>query len=156
MQVVKVRHVGQQIKLPSWVKPASRVNKWLLRLGLLIGTQHILAVRGRRSGKLRSTPVSLLRVGGRRYIVSAPTVNWVRNARAAGRGTLTRGRREEAVRFTPLPPGDRAAIVREFPRQVPHGVQVFGLPPDPDAFEAAADRLEVIRIDSDVTAAHLT
>lgn len=135
------------IRLPGWVRPASKVNKWLLKAGLKIGTQHILTVRGRRSGKQRSTPVSLLTVDGHRYIVTAPAVKWLHNARDAGCGTLTRGRITEEARLIEVPLAERRRVVREFPRQVPHGVSVFGLPPDPNAFEAAAERLAAVRVE---------
>jgi hypothetical protein len=49
----------------------------------VLGTQYILTVPGRTSGKLYSTPVSLLTVDGQRYIVSLPWTGWVKNARVA-------------------------------------------------------------------------
>src|SRR5262249_48143305 len=78
---IEVVHPGRDtmtddLTLPRWLKPASRVNLWLLRLGLPIGTQHILTVPGRTSGLMRSTPVSVLTVDGARYIVSAPSLQW--------------------------------------------------------------------------------
>ena len=100
--------------LPRWLGPASRVNTWLLRLGLPIGTQHVLSVRGRRTGLMRSTPVSLVTVDGSRYIVSGDGLNWVANARAAGWGTLERGRRSERVALNELPLAERGPILRAF------------------------------------------
>src|ERR1035437_2185572 len=67
--------------LPRWLGPASRVNMWLLRRGLRIGTQHVLSVPGRKSGLMRSTPVSLVTLDGVRYIVSGEGLAWVANAR---------------------------------------------------------------------------
>lgn len=71
----------------------------------------------------------------------------MQNARAPGRGLLTRGRRREWVTLTELPAGERAPVLRAFPRQVPGGVRFFGLPPDPEAFAAAAPRCPVFRLD---------
>jgi hypothetical protein len=51
--------------LPRWLGPASRLNLLVLRLGLRIGTQHILSVPGRKTGRMRSTPVSLVLTGVR-------------------------------------------------------------------------------------------
>jgi len=50
--------------LPRWLGPASRVNLLLLRLGLPIGTQHILSLPGRKTGLPRSTPASVVTVDG--------------------------------------------------------------------------------------------
>jgi hypothetical protein len=45
-------------KLPRWLKPANRVVIALQRLGVAIGTMRVLSVPGRKSGALRSTPIS--------------------------------------------------------------------------------------------------
>ncbi|HEY8989298.1 MAG TPA: nitroreductase/quinone reductase family protein, partial [Candidatus Limnocylindrales bacterium] len=110
--------MADAIKAPSlWMV---RLNVLFLRLGLKIGSQHLLSIPGRRSGKLRSTPVSIVTVDGVRYIVAAfSEVDWVKNARAAGIGLLTRGRVQERVRIVELPVEERPVVLREFLRQVP-------------------------------------
>jgi hypothetical protein len=137
--------------LPGWLKPVNRLVVVLNRAGLAVGTQHVLSIRGRKTGKLRSTPVSLLTVDGRRYVCTGFATDWVKNARTAGWGLLSRGRRTDRVVLVELPIEQRAPILREFPRQVPHGVAYFerilGLPSDPEAFVAAAPRCPVFRID---------
>ena len=96
-------------RLPSWLKGFNRVVMALQRLGFVVGTMHVLAVPGRRSGVFRSTPVSLLTVDDHRYIVAGlDDADWVINARAAGHGFLRRGRTEEHVSLTELPVADRA------------------------------------------------
>jgi hypothetical protein len=137
--------------LPRWLRPVNQVVIALNRLGLAVGTQHVLSVPGRKTGRLRRTPVSLLSVDGRRYACTGLETDWVKNARAAGWGLLSRGRKTERVALVELPVGERAPILREFPRQVPHGVaffeRVLGLPNDPEAFAAAAPRCPVFRFD---------
>jgi hypothetical protein len=137
-------------KLPWWLPFVNRVIMPLNRLGLTLGTQHILAIPGRRSGKLRLTLVSLLTVDVDRYVVAGFESDWVKNARAAGQALLIRGPRRERVVVAELPVEARGPILREFPRQVPHGVQFFerlhGLAPDPESFAAAAPLLPVFRI----------
>jgi hypothetical protein len=139
--------------LPWWIGPASRFNTLLLRLGLPIGTQHILTVPGRRTGRMRSTPVSLVTVDGERHVVSGEGLAWVGNARAAGWADLTRERRRERVKLAELPPHRRGAVLRAFWHQVPHGrpfiARFFGLAPDASAddFVAAAPRCPVFRIE---------
>ena len=72
--------------------------KFLQRLGLPLGTIHVLTVPGRVSGAPRATPVSPLTVDGRRYVIAGlPQADWARNARASGRAVLSRGRRNERV-----------------------------------------------------------
>lgn len=147
--------MSNKIKLPWWLKPANRVIMALNRLGLALGTQHVLSIPGRKTGKLRSTPVSLLTVNGRRYIATVGETHWVKNARAAGWGFLSRGRKKERVALVELPVEERAPILRAFPHQVPHGVPFFqmalGLSNDPEAFAAAAAQCPVFRADPQIT-----
>ena len=64
----------------------------MTRLGLGESYRHILTVRGRKTGRLYSTPVDVIEVGGARWLVAGyGPVSWVRNARAAGEVTLSRG-----------------------------------------------------------------
>jgi hypothetical protein len=143
--------MSNHAKLPWWLKPANRIIIALYRLGWAFGTWYVLSVPGRKTGKLYSTPVSPLTVDGLRYIVGFET-SWVKNARAAGWGILTRGGQKERVALVELPVEERPPILREFPRQVPHGVQFFerllGLSNDPEAFAQAAPRCPVFRVDS--------
>lgn len=149
----KVTEVPQKAELPWWLKPSNRVVIALQRLGVVIGTMRLLSVPGRKSGKLRTTPVSPLGVDGKRYIVGGfPQADWVKNTRAAEWGILARGRKQERVTLVELPEEERASILREFPRKVPHGVQFFvkaGIvaSPDPEAFAAAAPRCTVFRVE---------
>ncbi len=141
----------EEAKLPRWLKPANRVIIALQRLGLPIGTMYLISVPGRKSGKLRTTPVSPLTVDGQRYIVAGlDQADWVKNARAAGWGILARGRKQERVTLLELPPEERAPILREFPRKVPHGVQFFqqlyGVSDDPEAFTALAPQCPVFYV----------
>jgi hypothetical protein len=113
---------------------------------------HLISVPGRNSGKMRTTPVSPLTVDGQRYIVGGlQRADWVKNARAAGWGILARGRKEERIRLVELPVEERASILREFPCEVPHGVQffrqVYGISGDPEEFASLAPRCPVFRIE---------
>ena len=106
--------MSDEVRPPRWPKPANRVIVALQRLGLAIGTMRLLSFPGRKSGKLRTTPVSPLTVDGRRYIVGGfQQADWVKNARAAGWGILARGRREERVTLVELPPEERAYPARD-------------------------------------------
>ena len=137
--------------LPKWLKFANRLIIAFNRLGLSFGTWYILSIPGRKTGKLRSTPVSVMHVNGQRYVVTGFETNWVKNARKVGKGMLERGHRKEQVALVELPVEERPQILREFPHQVPHGVRYFekllNIPGDPEALAAAAPRCPVFRLD---------
>ncbi|MBO3084044.1 hypothetical protein [Cellulomonas fengjieae] len=139
--------------LPGWLKPANRVVKLLHRLGVPLGTIHLITIPGRATGEPRSTPVSPLTVNGRRYVIAGlANSNWAENARAAGHGRLSKGRGHEVIDLIEVTdPATRRQVMTAFPTEVPHGVQFFiriGLVSsgDPAAFAAASDKVAVFEI----------
>jgi deazaflavin-dependent oxidoreductase (nitroreductase family) len=142
-------------RAPRWLKPINRIYMLLLRRGVHFGAEQpvILTVRGRMSGKPRSTPVTPMHIASNRYVVAVyPGADWVRNVRADEAATVTEGRRSERVRLVELPPQLAGPVLRLFPTQLPTGVafvQRAGLVSDgsPDEFEALAGRLRVFRVD---------
>jgi hypothetical protein len=147
--------MAKQPSLPRWLKPANRVVILLERLGVPLGTMHVLSVPGRKSGQMRTTPVSLLALNGQRYLVGGMIqADWVKNARAAGWGILAYGRKQERVALLELPEAERSPILRAFPKLVPGGVSFFqrlyGLPRGPtalpDAFAGLASQSTVFQI----------
>ena len=90
-------------KPPRFVPLFNPVAARLLRAGRILGPNALLTVRGRRSGEPRTTPVALIELDGRRWVIGTfGEVNWVRNLRAAGKGVISAGRRREEVRATEL------------------------------------------------------
>jgi deazaflavin-dependent oxidoreductase (nitroreductase family) len=78
-----------------------------------MGPEVLLTVRGRKSGLPRSTPVTICQNAGRRGLISPfGETDWVRNLRAAGRATLTVGRRQEEVTAVELGPMEAAEFIR--------------------------------------------
>ena len=139
--------------LPGWLRPANRLVKGLQRLGLPLGTIHVLTVPGRVSGAPRSTPVSPLTVEGRRYVVAGlPHGDWARNVRAAGSGELTQGRRRSTIVLREVTdPAERRDVMTAFPTEVPGGVFFFvrlGLVAKgtPAEFAAASDEVAVFEL----------
>ena len=106
-------------------------------LGISVWGSRVLAVRGRKSGEWRTTPVNLLSLEGKRYLVSPRgETQWVRNLRVAHEGELRLGRRTE--RFTAAEVADDAkpAILRAYLTRWKMEVGVFfgGVGPDsPDS-----------------------
>jgi deazaflavin-dependent oxidoreductase (nitroreductase family) len=122
----------------------------LLRAGLGPPRTYLLGVRGRKSGRLLTTPVTLIEEGGRRWLV-APygEVGWVKNARAAGRVTLRRGRRVETVKIVELGPEEAAPVLKRYVTEVPITRPFFDARPSSDlaAFRAEAPRHPVFRLE---------
>jgi len=109
----------------------------------------LLTVCGRKSGQPHTVPVILVEQDGHRFLV-APygVVQWVRNLRAAGKATLTRGRLSEAISVTELPAGEAAPILKQYLLNVATVRPYFDVTRDSplEAFELEASRHPVFRI----------
>jgi len=104
----------------------NRVFGFLVGLGLGFSYNYLLQVRGRKSGKLYSTPVDLLEKDGKRYLV-APRgrTQWVRNAEAAGEITLKKGSRRERFRLSPVADTEKPAILKAYLDNFKREVQTY-------------------------------
>jgi len=146
---------SERIRPPWWLKYVNTAMIGLHELGIGFGGKGpvVLTVPGRKTGKPRTTPVTPMTVGGKRYVVAGmPGSDWAANARAAGEATLQVGRRTEPVRMVEMSTEEARPLLRAFPVEVPSGVGFIksaGLVtgPNPDEFEALAGRLAVFRID---------
>ena len=87
----------------------------MARLGLTGPRTYLLTAPGRVSGKPWSTPVSIVADGETRWLV-APygDRSWVRNARAAGRVELRRGRERRQYLVEELGPVDAVPVLRRY------------------------------------------
>lgn len=138
---------------PRYLKPMNKFVRTLQKFGIPTGPAMILTVPGRKTGKPRSTPMTPFTYHGELYTVAGyPGADWAANARAAGVGTLTRGRRSRPIKIVELDREQSRPVLREFPVQVPVGVAFAkrsGLVRDgtPDEFEALAGQLTVFRFD---------
>jgi len=118
-------------RVPSFVPLFNPIALRLMRLGVPFGVNVLLTVRGRKSGLSRTTPVALVSVSGRRWVVGTfGEVQWVRNLRAAGEATLTAGGKQERVQAVEL---DRAQaeeffakVLGPFVRRLPLGRWLLG------------------------------
>ena len=105
--------MAQRFKLPLFIRIGNAVTKLLLRRGVNMRTNVLLTVPGRKSGTPRTTPVTVIEFDGGRYIQSPfGDVDWVRNLRAAGTATLSRGKHTEAVRATELTAEQAAPVLK--------------------------------------------
>lgn len=104
------------------------------RLGISVWGSRVLEVRGRKSKEPRRTPVNLLRLEGREYLV-APRgeTQWVRNLRAdGGRLALLLGHQREERHATELADSDKVPVLRAYLRRWKAEVGAFfeGVGPD--------------------------
>jgi deazaflavin-dependent oxidoreductase (nitroreductase family) len=136
--------------LPVFRKPTA-VEKFINRafgfvVGLGLGPSHIyvLEVRGRKSGKVYSTPVDLLELGSKRYLV-APRgrTQWVRNAEVAEEISLKKGSMRQKFRLRPIPDAEKPPILKAYLDNFKREVQrYFSVPAGspPEAFvDVASD-----------------
>jgi deazaflavin-dependent oxidoreductase (nitroreductase family) len=121
----------RKTRVPSFVPIFNPVARRLLGAGVPLGPNAVLTVRGRKSGALRSTPVALVEVGGRRWIVGTfGEVNWVQNLRAARDATISVKRRALPVQAIELSPAEVSSFFREvltpYINRVPFGRWMIG------------------------------
>jgi deazaflavin-dependent oxidoreductase (nitroreductase family) len=133
-------HPESVTPMPRYVEPDAFTRRvfnpfvsWCTRWGISLWGARVLSVPGRVSGEIRSTPVNVLTVEDRRYLV-APRgrTQWVLNVRAAGTCTLRVGRRAETVRLRELDDHDKPAVLRPYLRRWKWEVGQFfdGVGPD--------------------------
>jgi len=115
----------------------------MMRLGVSVWGSRILEVRGRQSGLARRTPVNLLDIDGRQYLVAPRGEGqWVRNLRAdGGRLALLLGRRRDERTAQELADGEKSPILRAYLRKWKMEVGMFF-----DGVTADSDEQDVQRI----------
>jgi deazaflavin-dependent oxidoreductase (nitroreductase family) len=134
----------------TWIRRiANTLVKALISLRLAPKQTYLLSVRGRKTGKLYSTPVRLVEEDRQRWLV-APygEVSWVQNARAAGEATLTRNGQSEVVELKELGPEESAPVLKKYLEQVPLVRPYFEVKPNAPTqeFISEAFRHPVFRI----------
>jgi deazaflavin-dependent oxidoreductase (nitroreductase family) len=94
---------------------ANTMLRRMLRRGRGPAFMQLLTVRGRNTGKLRSTPVVPVVHDDRRWLVSPfGDVEWVRNARAAGRVQLARGDDRDEYHVRELDAHEATPVLRRY------------------------------------------
>ena len=103
-------------KKPGWFTKNvfNRTVAGLHRLGLGVQGSETLAVRGRKSGEMRTNPVNPFEIDGRTYLLSPRgTTQWVRNLRAAGgKGELRSGRKVRHFHAEEVADSDKLPLLR--------------------------------------------
>src|ERR1041385_6179275 len=111
----------------------SRFLGFFAGLGFGPSYVHLLEVRGRKSGKLYSTPLSLLAMDSKQFLV-APRgrTQWVRNAEAAGEIILKKRGMRRHFRLRALTDAEKPEVLKKYLASYRREVQRF-FPVKPDA-----------------------
>src|SRR6266704_1874622 len=110
----------------------NRAFGFLVGLGLSPSFNYLLEVRGRKSGKIYSTPVNLHEVNGKQYLV-APRgrTQWVQNAEVAGEVALKKRGTRLQFRLRALLDSEKPEVLKSYLSCYRSAVQrFFPVPPD--------------------------
>jgi deazaflavin-dependent oxidoreductase (nitroreductase family) len=128
----------------------NRAFGWLVGAGLVSRSSALLEVIGRKSGRRYSTPVYLVILDARTFLVCPRgRSQWVRNAEANGKVWLKRGRERVEYALRPVPEADRPEVLRAYLDRFKFVVQrYFPLPAGSpaNAFAPIADRYPVFQL----------
>ena len=135
--------------LPSFRAPSAgervfnRIFGFVVGLGLGFSYNYLLQVRGRKSGKIYSTPIDLLELGGKRFLV-APRghTQWVRNAEAAGEVTLKKGSKRLKLGLRALSDQEKPEILKAYLDQFRREVQRYFPVPAGSPVEAFSELVQ--------------
>jgi len=110
-----------QREMERFDRPSAIERLFNKLFGLLVGWglglphNYLLQVRGRKSGRLYSSPVNVLSRDGKRFLVAPRgSTQWVRNAQASGTVSLKKGRRYEEVRLRVVADEDKLEILKAY------------------------------------------
>ena len=118
--------MAKTYRVNFFVRLSNALVTALLRAGVRLGSMTLLTVRGRASGQPRTTPVVVTEQNGQRVLLGTfGEVNWVRNLRAAGEATLTRGRHSEHVSARELSAEEAAPILQRILPGAPSAIRSY-------------------------------
>jgi deazaflavin-dependent oxidoreductase (nitroreductase family) len=146
-----VESTSTEFNKPSAIdRFVNRAFGLLVKIGLGLAHNYLLEVRGRKTGRIYSTPVNLLERGGKEYLV-APRgyTQWVRNVAANNEAVLVRGSKRRQVSLSPIKDDAKAGILKEYLERYKTTVQRYfpieaGSPAE--AFQPLAGRYPVFEV----------
>jgi deazaflavin-dependent oxidoreductase (nitroreductase family) len=125
------------LKPTAFERLANKTVAHLARLGIGPHYLHLLRVTGRKTGKVYSTPVNLLEINGRCYLVGGRGhAAWSKNAGAVGEVTLIRGTSSRKYRVVPIPDHEKPEILKAYLEEYRYTVQKFFSVPAGSPIEA--------------------
>jgi deazaflavin-dependent oxidoreductase (nitroreductase family) len=148
----------QTYRVGSAERIGNLVAKLLLRAGVGPKRMHLLTVKGRKTGKPYTTPLTMVEIDGQRWLV-APYggVAWAKNIGASGSAKLSRGRVTEQLAVEPADAHESAPVLKAYAGMEPSAPRAFGVGPEAslEEFEAIASKHPVFRIGSIRPAAYV-
>jgi deazaflavin-dependent oxidoreductase (nitroreductase family) len=128
----------------------NRVFGVLVGAGIGFSYNYLLQVRGRKTGKVYSTPVNVVDMNGKRFLV-APRgrTQWVRNAEASGEVTLKRGSYRKRFHLRGVEVPEKLPVLKAYLDQFRREVQrYFSVQADspPEAFAEVAEGYPVFEL----------
>ena len=133
------------------VRFANQIATLAMKIGIAPKYQFILSVRGRKSGRIYSTPVYIMEDNSKRLLVSPyGEVAWVINARAVGKITLTKGTESKEYKIDELSSKESAPILKKYLALAPITQPYFDAKPDApvESFLAEASRHPVFELNN--------
>ena len=133
------------------VRFANQIAILAMKIGIAPKYQFILSVRGRKSGRIYSTPVYIMEDNSKRLLVSPyGEVAWVINARAVGKITLTKGIESKEYKIDELSSKESAPILKKYLALAPITQPYFDAKPDApvESFLAEASRHPVFELNN--------
>jgi len=139
----------KQYKNNGIVRFVNQIAILAMKIGIAPKFQYILSVRGRKSGRIYSTPVYVMDDNSRRLLVSPyGEVAWVINARAAGKITLEKNNVKNEYKIIELSATQSASILKKYLALAPITQPYFDARPDSpvEMFIAEASRHPVFEL----------
>jgi deazaflavin-dependent oxidoreductase (nitroreductase family) len=132
--------MAKTYRLSAGTRLINSLFRALTRLGLGASYRHILTVPGRKTGRLYSTPVDIIELDDQPWLVAGygPT-NWVRNVRAAGEVTLSRGRQSHRFRVEEANRPAAVPVLRKYMSEIPVTRPYFDAAPNSSEEDVAAE-----------------
>jgi len=132
--------MAKTYRLGSGTRFVNALFRTMTRLGLGASYRHILTVPGRKTGRLHSTPVDIIQATGQSWLVAGyGSARWVRNARAAGEVTLSRGRHSRRFGIEETDTPTAVPVLRKYMTQIRVTRAYFDANPDSSDQEVAAE-----------------
>jgi deazaflavin-dependent oxidoreductase (nitroreductase family) len=126
---------------------------FLVGMGLGLRHNYLLQVPGRKTGHIYSTPVNILEMNGKRFLV-APRgqTQWVRNAQASGSVSLKKRFKSKQFSLRVIPDEEKPEILKKYLDSFSATVQrYFPVPAGspPAAFQPLAGRYPIFELIDD-------
>ena len=141
--------MAKKYQVNGQIKFINKMMRFMIRINIAPKGYYLLTVNGRKTGNPYSLPVALIEHPGSRWLISPyGEVNWIKNARAAGEVTLSRGGKDETLKIVPATPEEAAPILKEYIQKEGIVRPYFDVQPDSpiEAFVAEAPQHPVFRL----------